>query len=42
MEQRTEVKVYVLMEKLDVCLHLGHAVLYYPDPSSLFGQFIVL
>ena len=42
MEQRTEVEVYVLMEKLDVCLHLGRVVHYYPDPSSLFGQFVVL
>ena len=31
-EQRTEVEVYVLMEKLDVCLHLGHAVHYYLLP----------
>jgi len=42
MEQRTEVEVYVLMEKLDVYLHLGRAVHNYPDPSSLFGQLVVL
>lgn len=38
MEQWTEVEVYVLMEKLDVWLHLWCAVHYYPDPSSLFGH----